>query len=148
MSYVKSQKQDSIGVSPLRSRCQLQSDGKSKAEVLVNQFSSGFTRDDDTDLPAVSIHIHDSIQDILISELVVLKLLLNIQTSKACGPDGISNLLLKGCAHEITLVISRIFQCSLDTDLPTVWSCTREIPSCVLDLCPHQTIGTLSSVTN
>ena len=35
--YVKSKKQDSIGVSPLRSRGQLQSDGKSKAEVLVNQ---------------------------------------------------------------------------------------------------------------
>ena len=41
--YIKSKKQDSIGVSPLRGIGQLQSDGKSKAEVLVNQFSSVFT---------------------------------------------------------------------------------------------------------
>ena len=51
-----------------------------------------------------------------------LKLLLNIQAAKACGPDGIFNLVLKECAHELTPSISRIFQCSLDTGLlPTDW---------------------------
>ena len=107
--YVKSKNQDNIGVSPLCSRGQLQSDGQSKAEVLVNQFSSIFTRDDDTNLPPVRIHVCDSIQDIVISEAGVAKLLLNIQTAKAPGPDGISNLVLKECATELirwTMILS------------------------------------------
>jgi hypothetical protein len=43
--YVKSRKRDNIGVSPLKSNGQLLSDGHSKAEALINQFSSVFTRD-------------------------------------------------------------------------------------------------------
>ena len=43
--YVKSQQQDSQGVSPLRERGQLFSDAPSKARILSEQFKSVFTRD-------------------------------------------------------------------------------------------------------
>ena len=49
--YVKSRRQDSIGVSPLKKMGQLVNDGKGKAQLLVEQFQSVFTCDDDQQLP-------------------------------------------------------------------------------------------------
>ena len=37
------------------------------------------------------------------------KLLKNINTKKACGPDMISNIVLKECANELAPVLSHIF---------------------------------------
>ena len=64
--YVKAKTHGGIGVSALKRRGQLHyvSDSKPKAEVLVNQFNSGFTHDDVTD-----INIHNIVHpDINISE--------------------------------------------------------------------------------
>ena len=41
--YIKSQRQDSVGVSPLKHKGQLYSDPKAKAGILQNQFKSVFT---------------------------------------------------------------------------------------------------------
>ena len=46
--YVKSQQQDSQGVSPLRAHGQLFSDAASEARMLSEQFKSVFTKDDPT----------------------------------------------------------------------------------------------------
>ena len=52
----------------------------------------------------------------------VHKLLLNINTKKASGPDEIPNHILKSCAKELAPAIASIFQQSLDTgELPTDW---------------------------
>jgi hypothetical protein len=45
-SYVKSKKEDNMGISPLLSVGKLVSDSAHKAKLLVNQFSSVFTKDD------------------------------------------------------------------------------------------------------
>ena len=44
-SYIKAQKQDNVGVSPLSMGWQLLSDSKSKAQLLSDQFKSVFTID-------------------------------------------------------------------------------------------------------
>jgi hypothetical protein len=62
------------------------------------------------------------IENIKIECKGVEKLLKNIHTDKASGPDNISNKVLKNCAEELTPVISHIFQLSLETgSLPTDW---------------------------
>jgi hypothetical protein len=48
--YVKSRKQDNIGVSPLKSNEQLVDDSKGKADILINQFKSVFTREENKTL--------------------------------------------------------------------------------------------------
>ena len=51
------------------------------------------------------------------------KLLQDIKTEKATGPDSIPNLVLKECAKEISPAITSIFQASLETGkLPTDWT--------------------------
>ena len=50
------------------------------------------------------------------------KLLNNINTSKAQGPDNISNTVLKNCASQLSPALATIFQCSIDSGkLPSDW---------------------------
>jgi hypothetical protein len=46
--YIKSRKNDNIGVSPLKSNGKLVSNSKGKAEILIQQFKSVFTIDKST----------------------------------------------------------------------------------------------------
>ena len=53
--YVKcKKKQDNIGVSPLKQKGDLISDSKEKADILVEQFQSVFTKVKDSILPGLS----------------------------------------------------------------------------------------------
>ena len=49
--YIKSQRQDRCGVSPLLHDGQLHSDSRRKAEILNQQFCSVFTDEDTTNMP-------------------------------------------------------------------------------------------------
>jgi hypothetical protein len=42
--YVKSRKQDNIGIAPLKERGHLINNSEEKAQILIKQFSSVFTR--------------------------------------------------------------------------------------------------------
>ena len=43
--YIKSKRQDNIGTAPLKFNGTLRSDSKSKADILLKQFQSVFTKD-------------------------------------------------------------------------------------------------------
>ena len=103
---------------------QLLSDSKDKAQILVEQFQSVFTKHDDTIslLPEVKKKARRPIPPLNITVKGVEKLLKNINTSKANGPDNISNIMLKTCATQIAPALQTIFQRSIDSGkLPTDW---------------------------
>ena len=52
--YVKSRRQENIGVASLRDKSNLVSDNKSKAKLLIQQFQSVFTPEDNNPLPTMS----------------------------------------------------------------------------------------------
>ena len=95
--YIKSRKQDNIGVAPLKTNEQLVNDSKGKAEILIRQFKSVFTREQHTTLPKTTKHIKDTIPTIIIRPEGVEKLLTQLNPSKASGPDDIPNKILKEC---------------------------------------------------
>jgi len=76
--YVKARKQDNIGISPIRKGGKLLCDGLSKAEALIDQFSSVFTRDNQTETPELEKSSHE-IKHIEINTPGVLKLLKKIK---------------------------------------------------------------------
>ena len=122
--YIKSKKQDSIGVSPLKDRGQLTSDSLQKADILLRQFQSVFTKEDPTEpLPDIhSVPIKHPLTDITIDVNGVAKLLRNLNTAKACGPDAIPNKILASCADQLSPGLSAIFQLSINTGtLPSDW---------------------------
>lgn len=107
-----------IGVAPLKFQNQLHSDSQSKVGVLLEQFSSVFTREQPSTPPPMTGNVKDPISNIIISESRIKKLLSDIRVSKAAGPDSIPNKILCDCVPSLSL----IFQKSLDTGcLPTDW---------------------------
>ena len=119
--YIKARKQDSSGVAPLKENGKLFSDSESKARILLNQFKSVFTKQSTTTLPNLKPP-PGIIEPIKISPPGICKLLKNLQTNKASGPDNIPNIVLKNLATEIAPSLSIIFQKSLDSSkLPEDW---------------------------
>ena len=57
--YIKSRKNDNIGVSPLKSKGKLVSDSKEKDDILIQQFKSVFTIDKSTAVPQTTKHIDE-----------------------------------------------------------------------------------------
>ena len=113
--YIKSRRQDNVGVSPLKKGPSLFSDSLSKAQILLEQFCSVFTRDDDAPPPEMKSPSSPTLNDLTIDVNGVAKLLRNINTSKAPGPDGIPNKILKTCADAIAPPLTCIFNCSITT---------------------------------
>ncbi|KAK2187207.1 hypothetical protein NP493_175g02033 [Ridgeia piscesae] len=95
---------------------------KEKAEILLDQFQSVFTRDGGSAPPHLDPPQHPIISDININTAGVCKLLKAINPHKACGPDQIPNVILKNCADTLAPSLRDIFQRSLDTAvLPSDW---------------------------
>ena len=129
-SYVKSKGQESSGIPPLKSKDGfLKSDSYNKAEILNEQFRSVFTEEDLTNIPDKGQSPFIPMKNILITNQGVLKLLQNLKTSKATGPDSIPAYLLKTAAKEITPVLTKLFQFSLDTgEVPPDWRNAWVVP--------------------
>ena len=101
---------------------QLINTSKEKAQIMVEQFQSVFTRDSDNHLPDTRKRARQSIPELHITVDGVKKLLLGINTSKAQGPDQIANIMLKNCAPQLAPAMATIFQASIDTSkLPSDW---------------------------
>ncbi|KAK3089266.1 hypothetical protein FSP39_002210 [Pinctada imbricata] len=120
--YVKSKRQDSCGIAPLKKGNNLINESRGKAELLLNQFKSVFTKTTDTNLPPTRIQSKNVIKPIKINEKGLEKLLQEINTTKSSGPDNIPNRILKECAAQLAPILKIIFQKSLDTGtLPKDW---------------------------
>ena len=120
--YIKSKKQDSIGVAPLKDHGKLFNDAKDKAEILVKQFQSVFTTVKTAILQTTNKLIENNISNITVINAGLVKHLKDINPSKASGPDEILNRILKKCAVQIAPGLAKILQKSLDTgELPEDW---------------------------
>ena len=122
-SYVKSKRNDNIGVSGLKKGGTLYQESKEKANILNDQFKSVFTKEETNEkMPEMDSEKFPSINNIKVDTSGVEKLLKNLETKKASGPDKISNIVLKECSKELAPIISHIFQMSLDNgSLPEDW---------------------------
>ena len=89
----------------------------------MEQFQSVFTRNSNISLPPVNLRTTiPTIPHLNIEKKGVLKLLTNLKTSKAMGPDSTPNIVLKTCAEELAQGLRDVFQFSLDTGtLPQDW---------------------------
>ena len=74
--------------------------------MLNAQFSFVFTEEDTENLPQLN-KWYASLSILNVSAIGVEKLLLNLNASKAAGPDKLSGKLLKATPHEIAAVLQR-----------------------------------------
>jgi len=120
-SFIKAKKQDNTGIAPLLENGRLVSDSKGKANILLEQFKSVFTKNISSTLPPLN-QIQDNIPPLIISVQGVTKLLQQLKTGKAPGPDSIPNIVLKTLANSIAPILTTIFQSSVNSgSLPKDW---------------------------
>ena len=119
--YVKQFKKDNTGITVLKKDGRSATSSQQKAEMLNSQFYSVFTEEDTENLPQLNKR-YPSLSILNGSAIGVEKLLLNLNASKAAGPDNLRGKFLKATAHEIAPVLQVIFQRSIDeSTLPQAW---------------------------
>ena len=101
--YVKSQKQETFGISALKSN------GNVITDSLNSQFKSVFTPQSGNTFPQLPGTQFPKIKPLHISENGVFMLLDRIDVSKSSGPDKLPGRLLQSLAKEITPVVHSIF---------------------------------------
>jgi hypothetical protein len=101
----------------------LNCDIKTKAEILVKQFESVFTiEDENVNLPDIPIRIEETLPILNISTGGVFKLLKNLDISKAVGPDELPTKVFQYCAEDLAPAVSTLFHISINTgNLPSDW---------------------------
>ena len=101
----------SIAVSPL-----------DKATLFGSLFSANSTLDDSNVPPPTVLPPSQPMPPPILSCRKVCRVLLNLDTKKAFGPDGIPPRVLKECARELSPVLSRLFRLILKTGIyPSSW---------------------------
>ena len=97
------------------------------AQDKCNIFNETFTKksklpDEKPTLPTLNLTTLQRIETIQTTEEEVCKILKSLDTSKACGPDGVSPKLLKNTACTLALPLKTLFNTSLRTGIfPSKW---------------------------
>ena len=127
-SFMKSIKCDSIGVPSLFCNGKLESNNSLKANILNNQFKDVFTHENNN-MPFLPQSSVPTMPNINITCDGITKLLNELNTNKATGPDNIPAWILKTAAAELAPALRLVFQKSLDSgNLPQSWLCANISP--------------------
>ena len=127
-SFVKCFKQ-SNGLSVLKHGGVQVADDIGKANLLNKTFASKFSDPAATHLPDIPFSISSTLSDFAMSEEPVRRLLQQLVVGKACGPDGLSARILRECAKELAVPLSKLFQKSLrDGMFPEQWAEANIVP--------------------
>jgi hypothetical protein len=129
-SYIKSKGHEWIGVAPLKNKMGfLQSDNKSRAEILNEQFQSVFTTENLNNFPNKGKNPYSTMEDFKINSTGVHKLLKNLKPHKATGPDSIPSFILKAAADQLAPILTELYQTSLNTEVvPQDWKAAHVVP--------------------
>ena len=129
--YINSQKKDNEGIPPLKRRggTDITASEFEQTEEFNSQFTDVFNKNDHSEVPFLS-RSAPFMDDIVVSNEGVTKLLKGLNPSKALMPDELHPRVLKELATELGPVFAHLFQKSLDTDeIPKEWSLANICPS-------------------
>ena len=97
-------------------------DDKEKADVLLKQFSSVFTREPEGEIPIIKSRTETNISTMVITVEMVIKALRKININKSCGPDMLHPRLLSELADIISSPAATLYNATLKHGvLPQDW---------------------------
>ena len=129
-SYIKSKKQNQIGIPPLNGNGKVLTDSTSKAEVLSNRrFQQIFTKEDLSSIPSIGCSVIPAMESVILNREGIINLLTNLDSKKAKGPDKLPTTLLKITASEIAEAVTFLFSQSYESgQLPNDWRNAHVVP--------------------
>ena len=119
---------DTQGIPPLKRKNEKGVAQSDLEKEFNGQFTDVFSKHEHTQVPLLD-RSAPFMNDIAVSKDGVIKLLKDVNPSKALGPDELHPRVLKELATELGPVFAHLFQQSIDTDeIPKEWSLANICP--------------------
>jgi len=113
-AYVKNKTKSRPAIGPLKNeKKETVADDQGMAELLNSFFSSVFTKENTTNIPAAEEMDTALLQDVKITERTVREKIRQLKTASAAGPDGLGPRRLQELEGEMAPALTLIFQRSI-----------------------------------
>ena len=143
-------------IPPVFDRPEVLSSGSDKAKLFAKNFSKNSSLDDSgISLPAFPSRTNLKLHNISITLKIVKKVITNLDSSKASGPDCIPVVVLKNCEPELTYILAKLFNmCLKESFFPDCWKVSSVVPvfknvgerSTAKNYCPISLLSVVSKV--
>ena len=117
-------------IPPLFNRPQVLSSASDKAKLFPKNFSKNSNLDDSgICLPVFPSRTNLKLHNISITPKMVKKVITNLDSSKASGPDCIPEVVLKNCEPELSDILAKLFNnCLKKSCFPDCWKVSLVVP--------------------
>ena len=109
--------------SPLFNNPEALSSSSDKTKLFAKNFSKNSNLDDSgISLPVFPSKTNLKLHNISVTPKMVKKVLMNLDLSKASGPDCIPVVVLKNCEPELSYILAELFnKCLKESCFPNCW---------------------------
>ena len=117
-------------IPPLFNGPEVLSSGFDKAKLFAKNFSKNSNLDDSgISLPVFPSRTNLKLHNISITPKMVKKVIMNLDSSKASGPDCIPVVVLKNCEPELLYILTKLFnKCLKESCFPDCWKVSSVVP--------------------
>ena len=115
---------------PLFNRPEVLSSASDKAKLFAENFSKNSNLDDSgISLPVFPSRTNLKLHNISVTPKMVKKVTMNLDLSKASGPDFIPVVVLKNCEAELSYILAELFnKCLKESCFPDFWKVSLVVP--------------------
>ena len=100
-----------------------------KAKLFAKTFSKNSNLDSGISLPVFPSRTNLKLHNISITPKMVEKVITNLYSSKASGPDCIPMVVLKNCEPELLYILAKLFNiCLRESCFPDCWKVSSVVP--------------------
>ena len=117
-------------IPPLFNGPEVLSSASDKAKLFAKNFSKNSNLDDSgISLPVFPSRTNLKLHNISITPKMVNKVITNLDSSKASGPDFIPVVVLKNCEPELSYILAKLFnKCLKESCFPDCWKVSSVVP--------------------
>ena len=117
-------------IPPLFNGPEVLSSASDKAKLFAENFSKYSNLDDSgISLPAFPSRTNLKLHNISVTPKMVKKVIMNLDLSKASGPDCIPVMVLKNCEPELSFILAELFNmCPKLSCFPDCWKVSSVVP--------------------
>ena len=104
-------------------------DDREKSEVLSRSFAAKFCDEVVLEMPSAPDYDLDPLRSFHVSTECVREILSSVDRHKACGPDNISGRIIRECADELAVPVTKLCNLSFrQSVVPDVWKRANIVP--------------------
>ena len=115
---------------PLFNGPEVLSSASDKAKLFAENFSLNSNLDDlGVSLPVFPSRTNLKLHNISVTSKMVRKVVMNLDLSKASGPNCIPVVVLKNCEPELSYILAELFnKCLKESYFPDCWEVSSVVP--------------------